>query len=222
MSQNFLADRDLKKTGLYFHIGDYNGTVQIRRVEDDVLWVDYLSELFLQEQLECFIVAKNDRGIIRFVAQVMIEDAQESGRLDVVGLKVVPGSNKLVNRREFVRVEKVGPHAIKVYDQEKRPVPAKLVNLSASGARVEIEGRASMDGFYHMEFESEWLKQINFQTAFKVIHINKNQESQNDELGVIFLKSVEQKIGSPFGDAKQEELVRWINQVLIEARRKEA
>ncbi|MBX7148054.1 PilZ domain-containing protein [bacterium] len=218
MSENFLSQIDLKKP-LYFNVGDYRGAVQIRRIKDDVLWVDDKDELRLMPKMECFVVAQNDKGIVTFVAE-RLNKKTDADLLDVAPLKALPQSYQLVNRREFVRVRHVGPHQLHIYDSINNVVPARLINLSASGAKINIKGKANLDGFYQLQFTSNWLKKIDIEAPFKVVHVE-NEPDNSQSLGIIFLKNIEKQMQQGFSDTKQQEIVRWMNHLLIESRRKE-
>ncbi|MBX7148789.1 PilZ domain-containing protein [bacterium] len=215
-----LPPYDLNKPLVYFHIGELNSKVPVRRVQEDTLWVDYNRDLFLQREFECFIVLENGRGIYSFIGEVLSFGPVEEAKVDIVGIRVMPGTSKIVNRREYVRLDQniQGNIEVKLGHQI---VPCKLIDLSANGVRLEM-GKEFVDynAYYHLRFQSDFINKIEFETAFKIIHTFKEDSLNQSTYGAVFLKDIISSKIVAITEAKQREIKRWIDYVMIDRKKK--
>ncbi|MBX7148788.1 PilZ domain-containing protein [bacterium] len=164
------------------------------------------------------MVLKNGEGIFAFTGEVLNFGPVEEARVDIVGIRVIPGTGKTINRREYVRLEN-GFSCNMILTHLEQKLQASLINLSANGACLETDKSLSMDDYFEVEFKSNFSRPIHFKTAFKVIYDDINPQNNRHQLGVVFLKNVESSQISSLSDVKQRELVRWIDYAMIERRK---
>ncbi|EKD41677.1 MAG: hypothetical protein ACD_73C00586G0001 [uncultured bacterium] len=139
-----------------FYVTLFNKTtpVQIRRITNEALWIDINAEIKQAGLVKGFIVAKNQTGIIIIEGKVSLEQITES-KFDVMEIKINKEAVKLVNRRNFFRLDFEPLKELTLTTSGNNwQLKTKLLNISAGGIAFENTNlEATPDGIYLSQFD---------------------------------------------------------------------
>lgn len=202
---------------LYVIIGAINRKIQIRRVSGNIITIDYHHDFAAFKKMPCFIVAKDDRGIITFDADFSKAANQRSEKHEVIDVQILSGTEKLLNRREFVRIEPPR-HTLKLSMLNNAGVQATLLNLSAGGALFATKDKLPLDSLLKLDLLLGTETNLHLNCGVRVCYVGEDDHGHN--LASVFFLHDTKLLQLPVMTTTQEtHLLQFINRLLLERRK---
>lgn len=211
------------KPYFYLKLGHSSKKIHIRRFEENSFYCDAHPEILALKTVEGFMVAKNQKGIIYLICDLVDQESREA-KFDIVQLKVRPGSAKSVNRREFLRLDMIGYHPVTIHPKSGQAVYGKLLNLSAGGALIELTKPLDRKKIYRITTSFPMTVNDRIDSAFLTVYDYNEAddaplEAHQNSYGIHFIRDQKVTDLPVLSERKQEEMVRVLNMALVERRK---
>jgi hypothetical protein len=123
----------------------------------------------------------------------------------------------IFNKRDFVRLPFITGKPCRLVSTDLQKFSADLMDLSASGVRIELRTKLSMGMIYWMESELEFDGKRKLQSPVRVVHEEKIKEDYS--YGCLLITDAGETSYPILSEDDQTAIVRYINKILIERNR---
>ncbi|MBF0104109.1 MAG: PilZ domain-containing protein [Deltaproteobacteria bacterium] len=202
--------------------GNKQAIVRIRRIGVSDLIVDTHVEIKMRETTQGFIIIKNNQGILNFTARFVPEKLVDN-KLDVLKLQIDPKSIKSVNRREYYRIKINPPIECRLIDEAGLQGSVFLNDLSAGGVGFGSPVPLKCNKVYQISVPLDIAKTNPLKLPILVLHDITNRFPKGEITffyGASFVAGQTAKGFEPFTEDTRAGIIRYVNQYLIELRRK--
>ena len=220
MSEISIANYDANHPVLYIKSDRESLTLRIRRNEGDALWVDYNQALTTKTKFDAFVVAPNQKGIIEFKAQPLVEGVETNNKFDVIKILTDPKSVQITNRRQFFRLNLTPLLTATLTNTFGEQKEIQIESLSGGGISLVSQSAIEEDEIYLLSVNSNFDIDLNF--ALQILKPRSlgtqitNEQSMVSKIKIpaYFITSKKQTHFKVISDKQQSAILQYINKKL--------
>jgi len=226
---NLSEERDPKINYFFLHFKYGNRVMPVWKFSAQSLDVAYHPDMQAQKVVGHILLSRG-RGLVEFECRLpasQVPSEASTDKFDIVNLMVVPGSEKIINRREFIRHVFSAPVSIRLYPAQNKGLvtDAKLVDVSAGGIGLAIQmGGVESGSIYYVAIPKGVVSDKEELWPILVVRDFKPKSDNLKNLhgyGAYFVTNQNLVNGPYMTDRMQAGLVKFINRAAILSRQLE-
>ncbi|MCP5464574.1 MAG: PilZ domain-containing protein [Deltaproteobacteria bacterium] len=205
----------------YLTLTDITKPITLRRIGKDHILIDAHKEVLSLGLVRGFILAKNDTGIIRFDAKLAKDEGSDE-KFDIIRLDVDAGSLALDNNREFCRLPFLEERIPCLLHHDSKKIKAELHNISAGGFSIKTKSKLDLESVWDLSVTIPSYSNKMEEFSVMVVHVFPDEYLEGPEniYGTAFLRRPSEGHAHVINDEKEEAIIKYVNQQLIERRKK--